>query len=68
MLILKSWNDMKLCQLSWVYDLNFQHVFERIKQKGYLEMIISFLPQTDDIKKAAQKVLNFVKKKIKNGV
>lgn len=65
---LQNWNDMKLCQLSWVYDLNFQPAFERLKQKGYLEMIISFLPQTDDIKKAAQKVLDFVKKKIKNGV
>ncbi len=61
---LQNWNDMKLCQLSWVYDLNFQPAFERIKQKGYLEMIISFLPETDDIKKAAKKVLDFVEKKI----
>jgi len=61
---LQNWNDMKLCQLSWVYDLNFQPAFERLKQKGYLEMIISFLPETDDIKKAAQKVLNFVVEKI----
>ncbi len=60
---LQNWNDMKLLQLSWVYDLNFQPALERLKQKGYLEMIISFLPETDDIKKVAQKVLNFVEKK-----
>ncbi len=61
---LQNWNDMKLCQLSWIYDMNFQPVFERLKQRGFLELIISLLPESDDIKKAAQKVLKFVENKI----
>lgn len=61
---LQTWNDMKLYQLSWVYDVNFTDTFRKIKKRNYLEMIVDFLPETEDIKKAKEKVLDYVDQRI----
>lgn len=63
--VLQTWNDMKLLQLGWVYDVNFVATLERIKQCKYLEQIIDFLPKTDDIAKVAKKILNYVDSRLK---
>jgi len=57
---LRTWNDMKILQLGWVYDVNFTPTLKRIKQRGYLEQIIEFLPQTNDIKKVKEKIFDYV--------
>jgi len=41
-----SLNDFKLIQAAWVFDLNFRHTFERVRDRGYLEIIRSTLPKT----------------------
>jgi hypothetical protein len=61
---LKSWNDMKLCQLSWVYDINFNAALKRIKQQGYIEKIISFLPKQPQIDKAVKTIQIYIEKRI----
>jgi len=61
---LKTWNDCKLVQLSWVYDVNFVATFKRIKERGFLEKIIDFLPQNDDIKQVGKIVIEFVNNQI----
>ena len=61
---LKSWNDMKLCQLSWVYDVNFVPTLKRIKERGYIEMIVGFLPKTAEIRNAADTVQNYIERRI----
>jgi len=53
-------NDMKLLQLGWIYDVNFQPTLKRIKQRKFLEMLLSFLPQTEDIQKVKEKILGYV--------
>ena len=65
---LKSWNDMKLCQLSWVYDVNFIPTLNRIKERGYIEMIIGFLPKTDGVQKAAIAVQTYIDRRIVNRI
>lgn len=65
---LKSWNDMKLCQLSWVYDVNFATTLKRIKELGYIEMIIGFLPKTDGVQKAASAVQTYIDRRIANRI
>lgn len=62
--ILKTWNDCKLVQLSWVYDMNFGATLRRVKEKKYLEKIIDFLPDTEDIRKLGKVVLEYVEKRI----
>ncbi|MFA5553903.1 MAG: HD domain-containing protein [Phycisphaerae bacterium] len=62
--ILKSFNDIKLLMLSWVYDVNFAPTFERIKQQKFLEKVIDFLPQTEDITRVRKHILDYVDKRI----
>jgi len=57
---LRTWNDMKLCQLGWVYDINFAATLRRIKQRRFLEKMIEFLPETGDINKVKRKIFEYV--------
>ncbi len=57
---LRTWNDMKLCQLGWVYDINFAATLRRIKQRRFLEKMIEFLPETEDINKVKRKIFEYV--------
>ena len=63
--ILRSWNDMKLCILGWVYDINFPAALERIKQRRYLEMIFDFLPDTTDSQKVRDKIFAYIGSRIR---
>ena len=62
---LRTLNDMKLCQLGWVYDVNFTATLKRIKQRGFLQMLIDLLPQTSDIKQVEEKIFEYVDSRIK---
>jgi hypothetical protein len=61
---LRTMNDMKLCQLGWVYDLNFAAALERLQQRGYIEELLTFLPQTPDLVKAADKIRSYIAAKL----
>jgi len=57
---LKTLNDMKLCQLGWVYDLNFTASLKRIDECGFLPELFTFLPQDDAIQQVCRKIQNDV--------
>jgi len=57
---LRTLNDMKLCQLGWVYDVNFAPTLKRIKQRRLLEMLVDFLPKTKDIERVKEKIFEYV--------
>jgi len=61
---LRTLNDARLCQLGWVYDVNFTATLKRIKQRGFLEKIFDFLPKTEDISKVREKILGYVDSRI----
>jgi hypothetical protein len=61
---LRTLNDVKLCQLGWVYDVNFPAALKRIKQCGFLEKIFDFLPADGDIKKVREKIFGYVGSRI----
>jgi len=63
---LRTFNDMKLLQLGWVYDVNFVPTLERIKKRRFLEKILSFLPRTADVKKVRKKIFEYMEQKIIN--
>jgi HD superfamily phosphohydrolase YqeK len=46
---LHTLNDMRLCQIGWVHDLNFAASLERLKERGFLDRLFEYLPQTADI-------------------
>jgi hypothetical protein len=62
---LRTLNDMMLCQLGWIYDVNFTATLKRIKQRKFLEKIFDFLPETEDINKVREKIFEYVDSKIK---
>ncbi len=64
--LLRSINDIKLCQLSWVYDVNFPATLARIKQRRHIEMIFDFLPDTEDFKKAREKIFTYIDSRLQN--
>jgi hypothetical protein len=55
---LRTRNDMKLCQVGWVNDLNFAASLERLRQRGHIEELFAFLPQSDEIVKLKEKILS----------
>ena len=57
---LRILNDLKLSLLGWVYDVNFTPTLKRIKQCGYLEKLLGFLPPDENIKKVREKILGYV--------
>ena len=45
---IKSCNDLKLLQMSWIFDMNFPVSLEVVKEKKYLDLIFNTLPLTKD--------------------
>lgn len=65
--MLSTWNDMKLCQLGWVYDVNFPQTLRRIRDRGFLEKVFDFLPDNEDIEKVRKKIFDYVGSRIEQG-
>jgi len=65
---LRTLNDLKLCLLGWIYDVNFTPTLKRIKQRRYLEKLLGFLPDTEDIERVKEKIFGYVNFRIeRNG-
>ena len=57
---LRTLNDAKLCQLSWVYDMNFPATLRRLKEQDFLEKLLALLPQDVSIGRLRHKLLEYV--------
>jgi len=57
-------NDVKLLRLSWVFDINFPETFALLKEKRYLEIIISSLPETEEIRKVRKHIETYLEKQL----
>jgi hypothetical protein len=62
----KTLNDFKIMQLSWVYDLNFKTSFRMLSERNYIERITSTLPKIEAIHKASAYLTEFIKQKLKD--
>lgn len=65
---LRTLTDMKLCQLDWVYDLNFAASLRRVRQRGYLEDIFEFLPGGAEMQRVQQKIQDYVDLRLRGRV
>jgi len=61
---IKTLNDFKLLQLSWIFDLNFIPSFQLLNERNYIDRIISNLPQTDEIQHIFLFLKEYVDKKL----
>ncbi len=57
---LRTLNDLKLCLLGWVYDVNFTPTLKRIKRRKFLEKLSDFLPNTEDVERVKEKIFGYV--------
>ena len=56
--------DVKIMQLSWVYDINYRPTFELLVKNRYLESIYDSLPKNDLIIEIHRKVKIFLENKL----
>ncbi|MBL0700878.1 MAG: HD domain-containing protein [Desulfosarcina sp.] len=57
---IKTLNDFKLLQISWVFDLNFAPSFKAVQKHNYLELIKATLPESKEIHEAVQEAQDYV--------
>jgi HD superfamily phosphohydrolase YqeK len=57
---LKTLNDFKLMQLSWIYGLNFRESFRLMAEKDFISRIAASLPGTGEIAGALGTLKKFV--------
>jgi hypothetical protein len=62
---LRTMNDFKLCQIGWVYDMNFPASLEKLKSGKILDEMFNFLPQTPEITEVQSKVRSYIDTRIK---
>jgi len=56
---LKTLNDFKLLQVSWVYDINFVPTMAAMLDKGYMDRLRTYLPDTREIHEAFEMVFGY---------
>jgi putative nucleotidyltransferase with HDIG domain len=61
---LKTLNDFKLLQLTWLYDLNFTSSIQMVLERGYIDNMAAVLPQNDEIRQALDRVRAYVSGKL----
>jgi putative nucleotidyltransferase with HDIG domain len=66
--MLHTINDMMLCKLGWVYDMNFAASLARLREQGSLEQVLAFLPATPEIERLGEKILAYVDARIHQGM
>ncbi|WP_298268236.1 HD domain-containing protein [Geobacter sp.] len=49
---LRTLNDFKLLQLSWVFDLNFPRSRQMVRELGYVERLADTIPRSPDVDRA----------------
>ena len=60
----KTMNDFKLLQISWVYDLNFDSSRRLLHERGHIPALAASLPERDDIKSAVAAALSVLSKAV----
>ena len=60
----RSLNDFKLLQAAWVFDINFRPTCRRLHEKGYLDIIRSSLPATEQVDKIFKMIGSYLQDRI----
>jgi hypothetical protein len=65
---LRTLNDMRICQIGWVHDMNFAASLARLRERGLLPELLNFLPPTPDIDRLREKIFTYIDTRIHEGV
>lgn len=61
---IKTLNDFKLLQLSWIFDLNYDPSFEVLIERDYIRRITAKLPDTEELRQLSLFLTEFVRQKL----
>ena len=61
---IKTENDFKLMQLSWIYDLNCTESLQVLQSKKYIHKLINKLPQTEEIRSAMNILKHYIDERL----
>ena len=64
---LKTLDDFKLLQLSWIFDLNFSVSLKLLLERDYIRRIAETLPQTDDARRVRPFLEAHVRERLEEG-
>src|SRR5512133_312426 len=56
----RSLNDFRLLQISWVYDLNFPSSYRLLKERDYVAALAAALPPATEIGRAVERAMSEV--------
>jgi hypothetical protein len=65
--MLRTLNDFKLLQLSWVFDLNFPESFRLVRELRYLERLVALLPEETTVREAVAVVMEHTVRRAEGG-
>jgi len=60
---LRTQGDRKIVRLMWVYDINFSWTLQRIVERGYIDLIIKYLPQQPGVAEGLVRLQSYVQQK-----
>jgi putative nucleotidyltransferase with HDIG domain len=63
---LKTLNDFKLMQLSWIYDLNFVPSFLLVQERNYISRIVKTMPGNSEIARASQFLEEYILHRVRS--
>ncbi len=63
---IKSLNDMRLLQISWVYDINFLYTFQKLDKNQYITKIFDFLPHDSKINVLKNQITKYIEYNLYN--
>ena len=61
---MKSLNDFKLLQLSWIYDINFATTLRLIKERGVVEQLAATLPREQAVLDVVGRVQGYLERRL----
>jgi hypothetical protein len=64
---LRNLNDVKLCQLGWVYNFNFPASLALLRTRGFLDVFLDSQPAGSDTSRVREKIHSYVEARIRSG-
>lgn len=64
--LLRTLTDAKLLQLGWVFDINFDWTLRQMRDRGYIDGIMRWLPEVEPARRAADRIGDYVAERLKS--
>ncbi len=59
---IKTLNDFKVLQMSWIYDINFRRTFQIVRERDYMTMLRDALPESPIVLQAYSTAQSYLEK------